>query len=54
VTDCSHILPSFIPFQGRAPGSHTVGILALRISEATASRACIQPSQVSPMTGLLR
>lgn len=34
VTDCSHILPSFIPFQGCAPGSHMVGILALRISEA--------------------
>ena len=35
VTDCSHILPSFIPFQGRAPGSHTVGILARASQRAT-------------------
>ena len=34
VTVCFHILPSFTPSQGCAPGSHMVGILALRISEA--------------------
>ena len=53
VTDCSHILPSFIPFQGRAPGSHTVGILA-RASAGNSASARTQPSQVSPMTGSLR
>lgn len=46
--------PSFAPFQKRAPGSHMVGILALRISEAKAFFVCIQPSQVSPMTGSLQ
>ena len=54
VTDCSHFLPSFTPSQGCAPGSHMVGILALRISEAKAFFVCIQPSQVSPMTGSLQ
>ena len=52
VTVCFHNLPSFTPSQGCAPGSHMVGILALRISKAKAFFVCIQPSQVSPMTGL--
>ena len=54
VTVCFHILPSFTPSQGCAPGSHMVGILALRISKAKAFFVCIQPSQVSPMTGSLQ